>query len=222
MRFIRLLILLLVFAASPVFAKKCVSGNCTDGIGTQLFTNGFLFHGEFQNGTWNGYSVQETRSGTNCEGLTKNGRGEGVQFCIYNSGKSFFGHYERGRFGGFGMFLTADGQLEKMGEYAAGKLRFETEGDVKGLVEELKQMRADAPIELIEKLPDNMRDYSFDDLIQISRIYSDAPQVSLDKNKSNGGSLDWAKKGCSSLGLTKGDESFSDCVVDMIEVYERF
>ena len=89
MRFIRLLMLLLVFAASPVLAKKCVSGNCEDGIGTQLFTNGFLFHGEFKNGTWNGYSVQETRSGTNCEGLTKNGRGEGVQFCIYSSGKSF-------------------------------------------------------------------------------------------------------------------------------------
>ena len=74
------------------------------------------------------------------------------------------------------MFLTADGQLEKMGEYAAGKLRFETEGDVKGLVEELKQMRADAPIELIERLPDNMREYSFDDLIQISRSLQRCPR----------------------------------------------
>ena len=216
------IMVLLTFLSTPTLAKKCVSGSCDDGIGTQLFSNGFLFHGEFKDGTWNGYSVQETKSGTNCEGLTKNGRGEGVQFCIYSTGQRFFGHYERGRKGGFGMLIGADGTVEKMGEYASGRLRYETEGDVNGLIKELKEMRADAPRELLQKLTPEMRDFSFDDLVKIAGLDEAEPSVAEDEDGSAVGSLDWAKKECNELGLVKGDAGFSDCVVDLMEVYQKY
>ena len=216
------MVILLMCISTPALASKCVSGDCKDGIGTQLYTNGFLFHGEFKGGTWNGYSVQETSSGTNCEGLTKNGRGEGVQVCFYSSGKRFFGHYQRGTFGGFGMFIGSDGRLDKMGEYARGKLRFETEGDVKVLIKELKQMRADAPKELVQKLPSEMRDFSFDELVTISGIYTDTLEVVEDIDGPVVGSLNWAKTECNALGLEKGDNGFSDCVIDLMEVYQKY
>jgi hypothetical protein len=222
MHFTRLLLVLLVFASSQALAKKCVSGDCENGIGTQLFTNGFLFHGEFKNGTWNGYSVQETSGGTNCEGLTKNGRGEGVQFCTYSSGKRFFGNYQRGTFGGFGMFVEPNGRVDGMGEYARGKLRFETQDGVENLIEELKQMRATAPDELVQKLPPKMRDFSFDELLKISGVSQDEPAVTEDEDELGVGSLDWAKKECNELGLAKGDDGFSDCVLDLMEVYQKY
>jgi len=43
MHILVVIMVLLTFLSTPTLAKKCVSGSCDDGIGTQLFSNGLIF-----------------------------------------------------------------------------------------------------------------------------------------------------------------------------------
>lgn len=80
-------------------AGTCVLGNCEDGIGVFMDTEGNMFTGEFSNGSKSGY-----------------GRLNNIDGSVY------IGNFENGYYSGQGELFNPDGTREK-GEFTGGYLK---------------------------------------------------------------------------------------------------
>ena len=67
-------IMLLLFIVPLLSFGQCVSGNCIDGIGTAIYSNGNKYVGEFTNGIPNGKGVMNFMDGDEFSGTWINGK----------------------------------------------------------------------------------------------------------------------------------------------------
>ena len=67
------LILITALLASSSSWGACISGNCTNGIGTYIYADGHKYVGEFQDGKAHGQGILTFKNGTKQTGFFLNG-----------------------------------------------------------------------------------------------------------------------------------------------------
>ena len=99
---------------------KCISGDCSNGIGTFMDNYGSIFNGSWKNGKANGKGIYTTAEGDKYEG-------EWEDDCLYGYGKVTFpngdvykGNFHKDLFHGEGTYKYSNGAFY-MGEYKNNK-----------------------------------------------------------------------------------------------------
>jgi hypothetical protein len=120
----------------------CVSGTCTDGKGKYIYTNGFIYEGNFvggnrtglgvltspagdvyegmwQNDQFNGQGTYKWSDGSKYTGEWKNGIQDGYGIFFYTNGDKYTGYFRNNKFNGKGKYTWVDGSV-KEGTYVDG------------------------------------------------------------------------------------------------------
>ena len=87
-----ILLLLFVKQDSYPWPGKCIDGNCKNGKGTYLFSNGNKYEGEWKNYRCNGHGIFTFAAG---------------KF----KGSKYVGEWENNKMNGFGTFTFANGDI---------------------------------------------------------------------------------------------------------------
>ena len=130
---------------SNIYANEkkggCVSGDCQNGIGKYIYTNGeyeghFLYgnqtgqgkltlpngdsyEGQFINGIKNGYGILSQANGKKYEGNYKNGKKSGIGTFYFLDGGKYIGNWTDGDINGKGEFYYSNGSYY-VGEFVHG------------------------------------------------------------------------------------------------------
>jgi hypothetical protein len=122
----------------------CVSGSCQDGKGKYIYTNGFVYEGNFiagnrsglgiltnpagdvyegmwQNDQFNGQGTYKWADGSKYTGEWKNGVQDGYGIFFYTNGDKYTGYFRNNKFHGKGKYTWVDGSVQE-GTYSDGVL----------------------------------------------------------------------------------------------------
>jgi hypothetical protein len=133
----KLVFFLMLFAPAAVYSQKtgCTDGDCQNGKGTYVYTNGYSFEGTFVNGKregrgklidseggwydgmwandqFNGQGTYIWPNGTKYIGAWKDGVQEGYGIYFYSNGDKYTGYFKNNKFNGEGTYTWADGSTE--------------------------------------------------------------------------------------------------------------
>lgn len=123
----------------------CISGSCTDGFGKYIYTNGYVFEGNFvdslrvglgklntpagdsYDGMWakdqfNGQGTYKWADGSKYTGEWKNGVQDGYGIFFYPNGDKYTGYFRNNKFQGEGKYTWADGSTQE-GLYENGSYK---------------------------------------------------------------------------------------------------
>jgi len=92
-----LLFITLAYNYSTIFADECKKGNCKNGNGTLILSNGQSYTGEFKNSKFDGKGILIEPSGHTYEGEFKNGQFEGQGKYTGPDGKKTVGVWKDGK-----------------------------------------------------------------------------------------------------------------------------
>ncbi len=95
MKFFNLLSILLL---NQYVYGQCILGNCQNGNGKMIYSDGGIYEGSFQSGKWHGYGEVKWPSGSSYKGDFKNGQKHGTGIYNYYFGDVFEGEYVNGEF----------------------------------------------------------------------------------------------------------------------------
>lgn len=139
--------IVLLFAITTIsFSQEagCKSGNCADGKGKYIYTNGFVYEGQFVNGMRDGLGILTEPNGNAYDGMWKademNGQGkytwadgssysgewkngirDGYGIFFFNNGDKYTGYFVNNQFHGKGKYTWADGSSQE-GMFAEGQM----------------------------------------------------------------------------------------------------
>lgn len=105
-------LLLLVFLGSSTehLSAQCLTGNCQNGSGTYLYTNGAKYNGQFTAGKPHGKGTMDYNAKSRYNGEWNNGVREGQGKMVYQNGDVYVGPFTRGRVNGdSGTMIYANG-----------------------------------------------------------------------------------------------------------------
>ena len=110
-----------VISYSNASEKKvgCVSGDCQNGIGKYIYTNG-EYEGSFLYGKQTGQGKLTLPNGDSYEGQFSNGIKNGYGVFIQANGKKYEGNYKNGQKSGIGTFYDLDGN-KYIGNWTEGQ-----------------------------------------------------------------------------------------------------
>ena len=114
----------------------CTSGNCADGKGKYVYTNGFVYEGQFvdslrdglgiltepngnsYDGMWkademNGQGKYKWADGSSYSGEWKNGVRDGYGIFFFDNGDKYTGYFQNNQFHGKGKYTWADGSSQE-------------------------------------------------------------------------------------------------------------
>jgi len=91
----------------------CISGNCKDGKGTYLFTNGDKYEGNFADSHLNGFGKYTDATGNIYTGNFKNDKFNGVGKFVRSDGTKYIGEFVDGKRHGLGTQWFSDTYKEK-------------------------------------------------------------------------------------------------------------
>jgi len=100
-----LLIFGLLFNTLIMNGQECISGNCYDGFGKIIYSNGHEYIGEFKNGDPNGYGESIYVNGDVYFGEYNNGLKHGYGVFKWKNGNYYFGKFKNGQKNGLGVKL---------------------------------------------------------------------------------------------------------------------
>ncbi|MBN2611189.1 MAG: hypothetical protein JXB00_06500 [Bacteroidales bacterium] len=141
-------LLFLIFIGTALTAQDetgCVSGNCENGSGTYIYSNGYHFKGDFKNGKregrgmltcpdgssyegmwandeFNGQGTYKWADGAKYSGEWKNGVQDGYGIYFYPNGDKYTGYFKNNKFHGKGTYTWAGGE-SVTGIYENGELK---------------------------------------------------------------------------------------------------
>jgi hypothetical protein len=140
------LIFFLLFIPFTAMAQEiaCIDGDCANGKGTYVYSNGYKYEGIFvdgkregrgklidaeggwYDGMWagdqfNGQGTYIWPNGTKYTGEWKNGVQEGYGIYFYPNGDKYTGYFKINKFNGHGTYTWADGTSES-GTFENGEL----------------------------------------------------------------------------------------------------
>ena len=108
----KILIIFLIFSCFSSKAQDCISGNCHDGFGKIIYSNGQEYIGEFKNGEPNGYGESVYINGDIYLGEYNNGLKHGYGVFKWINGHYYFGKFKNGQKDGFGVKLEKKSALK--------------------------------------------------------------------------------------------------------------
>ena len=76
---------------------KCIYGNCKDGIGSFLHSNGGIYSGKWESGKFHGQGALMATSGNKQVGEWENGFPNEFSTLIYKTGETYSGTWYYGR-----------------------------------------------------------------------------------------------------------------------------
>jgi len=89
--------LLLILCFSPLNAfGGCTQGDCTNGNGTYIFSNGDKYVGHFKNGQMDGKGTLTSHGGGKYVGEFKNGEMNGQGAYTFSDGERYEGQFKNG------------------------------------------------------------------------------------------------------------------------------
>jgi hypothetical protein len=111
------------YKGTNIAKSGCVSGNCQNGSGTFIYTNGDKYEGLFKNGIIDGQGTYTYVNGDYYTGELKNGKYEGEgTYNMLSSGDKYVGAFANGTYNGIGTYYYSNGQVKaglwKNGVYA--------------------------------------------------------------------------------------------------------
>ncbi|MBK9254779.1 MAG: caspase family protein [Saprospiraceae bacterium] len=101
-------------------SANCLKGNCNNGKGTYLFSDGSKYTGSFSNGSLHGYGLLIQQDGSVYTGDFKNGVKEGHGKMGFKSGDLFTGRFQGDRINGQGRMKYKNGDVYT-GQWVNGK-----------------------------------------------------------------------------------------------------
>lgn len=101
-------------------ANKCVSGNCVNGEGKMVYSNGNIYEGDFINGKADGQGTSNFADSATYTGQYSNDLFHGKGKYIYPNGSIYDGNWVKGKIEGRGKFVNSNGTTYE-GDYVNGK-----------------------------------------------------------------------------------------------------
>ena len=144
----RKLFLLAAFLICSVsYGQGCISGNCFNGEGTYIWSNGDKYYGSWINGEFNGsgkflwfdgrsYSgdwlnnkkhgegVFKWKNGAIYSGYWHNDMKNGLGYYLYPTGERYAGEWKLGKQHGFGAIFSEDDKIIQEGVYVNDKFKY--------------------------------------------------------------------------------------------------
>ena len=114
------LILIATLLASSSSWGACISGNCTNGIGTFTHATEGKYVGEFKDGKPHGQGVTTFTSGNKYVGEFKNAEQHGQGTYTFANGNKYVGEFEDDKYHGQGTYSFANGN-KYVGEFQDNK-----------------------------------------------------------------------------------------------------
>ncbi len=103
---------------------KCLAGNCIDGIGTLIISDGSSYQGGFKDCRKHGNGVFTSPDGAVYKGEYKEGKRNGLGTYIFPSGIKYTGTYKNDQRDGKGLYFFANGKSHSV-TYENGVLKSE-------------------------------------------------------------------------------------------------
>lgn len=114
----------------------CISGSCTDGYGKYIYSNGYVYEGNFvkglrvglgklatpvgdsydgmwENDQFNGQGTYKWADGSKYTGEWKNGVQDGYGIFFYPNGDKYTGYFKNNKFQGAGKYTWVDGTMQE-------------------------------------------------------------------------------------------------------------
>lgn len=91
-----LIIFVLYLSLKIQLSAQCVQGNCVNGVGKFIYSDGGVYEGQFKNGVWDGEGTVKWPSGSSYKGGFYSGKKHGIGLYRYNTGDLFEGEYSYG------------------------------------------------------------------------------------------------------------------------------
>ena len=118
--FLNLLLISNVFAQTKTeITAQCTEGNCIDGKGKKVWSNGKVYIGDFKNGLRDGSGISEL-NGYKYNGEWKEDLLHGQGKFIFKSGDVYEGEFKDGKYNGQGKYISKDGDVYE-GEWKDGE-----------------------------------------------------------------------------------------------------
>ncbi|MBF0294673.1 MAG: hypothetical protein HQL96_05750 [Magnetococcales bacterium] len=102
-----LLILTAALATGHAAEEKCVAGDCVNGKGTYIYSDGSKYVGEYKNGKINGQGKFTYPDGSQYIGEYKNNKMNGQGTFIYPNGDKYVGEFNNNQMNDKGKFIPA-------------------------------------------------------------------------------------------------------------------
>jgi hypothetical protein len=110
MRYTCVILLFLISAADLKSQPAgCVSGSCTDGYGKYIYTNGYVYEGNFTKGLKVGLGKLITPAGDLYDGMWDNDQFNGQGTYTWADGSKYTGEWKNGVQDGYGIFFYPNG-----------------------------------------------------------------------------------------------------------------
>ncbi|MBN2481227.1 MAG: hypothetical protein JXB19_05775 [Bacteroidales bacterium] len=142
--FVIVLFCMLPFALYAQEETGCTWGNCIEGKGKYVYSNGYTYEGTFvkglregrgmltapdggwydgvwENDDFNGQGTYEWQDGTKYIGAWKDGLQNGYGIYFFPNGDKYTGYFKENKFNGEGKYTWADGTVQS-GMYKDGEL----------------------------------------------------------------------------------------------------
>jgi hypothetical protein len=96
---------------SQTTANKCVSGDCVNGKGKMVYSNGNIYEGDFVSGKPEGHGTTNFANGSIYTGQFSNGRTDGQGVFKMKDGAIYSGQFSQGLYHGKGKYNFPDGGI---------------------------------------------------------------------------------------------------------------
>ena len=120
----------------------CEWGDCSQGMGKEVWASGVSYVGNHQDNQRYGYGIFFDSDGDVCESYFRNGFANGPSSCLYKNGDRFFGYLKDGKRYGYGFYVDESGKIIKEGLYENDALVTRTKKPSDALFIEINQLRA--------------------------------------------------------------------------------
>lgn len=118
------------YKGEEIATSGCISGDCQNGSGTYVLTNGDKYEGRFLNGKFEGQGTYTYTSGNKYIGEFKDNKFHGQgNYTIIKTGERYVGGFAYGTYEGLGTFYFEDGRTSS-GEYKNGEYVGSTRKDL--------------------------------------------------------------------------------------------
>lgn len=100
-----------LFTANLVIAQEtgCMEGNCADGFGKYVYTNGYIYEGNWKEGLRCGPGILNTPDDEKYDGMWENDAFHGQGTYIWNTGSKYTGEWKNGVRDGYGIYFYPNG-----------------------------------------------------------------------------------------------------------------
>jgi hypothetical protein len=117
----RIVVSVFLPAFNSVFlSAQCIEGNCRNGDGTYIFSNGDRYTGSWSSGQPHGKGVYHFASKERYDGEFRFGKFDGAGAMYYPDGAYYTGGWKNNRKNGFGKLVTPGGSITQ-GQWADGR-----------------------------------------------------------------------------------------------------